>query len=194
MLAFYFCLTAYLAGSINFSILAGKLAGRDIRRCFSGNPGTTNVYRVLGVWWAAGVLLMDVGRGLCVALIGAHAFEGPWPLVLGCLSVLVGNIFPIFHGFSGGKGVATTLGVYLGLNVWASLVCAVIWFGLVLGPVRRASVGSLTVVVVFPVLLIVLGEPGWLVGFAFAVGAVIAWTHRANIRRLIRGEEPLIKS
>ena len=192
------CLAAYLLGSLNFSLVAARLDGRgDLRRYHSGNPGASNVYRVLGARWAIGVLALDVGRGFAVVLLARHlladAWPGaPWPVVFCAAAVLAGNLFPVFHGFEGGKGVATTMGVYLGLHPLSALVAAALWIGLVAGPVRRPSVGSLAVAVAYPLLMWAFGQDPALIGLACAIGAMVVFTHRQNIRRLLRGEEPRI--
>ena len=103
---FLIYLFAYLAGSINFAIIFFKLAGKeDPRLSFSGNAGTTNVYRQAGILWAAVVFLLDIGRALAVAVIASYFLKThllPWA---GFFLVL-GNSFPCFHGFRGGRGVA----------------------------------------------------------------------------------------
>ncbi len=113
-------LAAYVAGSVNMAILVFRLTGReDPRRRGSGNPGATNVYRQAGLGWAAGVLLLDMGRAVAVALLAAAclpAGQVPW---VG-LGLILGNRFPCFHRFRGGKGVANYLGFTLAVApLWA---------------------------------------------------------------------------
>lgn len=101
---------AYLAGSVNFSILAFTVTGRDDPRGYgSGNPGATNVYRQAGIGWAVAVLLLDVGRAIAVAMV-AKAMLTAWQVPWIGLGLILGNRFPCFHGFRGGKGVANYLG------------------------------------------------------------------------------------
>jgi len=111
---------AYLAGSVNFSILAFRVSGReDPRRHGSGNPGATNVYRQAGIGWAAAVLLLDMARAIAVALL-ARAFLPAWQVFWVGLGLIIGNRFPCFHGFKGGKGVANYLGFTLAVTpLWA---------------------------------------------------------------------------
>lgn len=120
-------LFAYLAGSVNFAIIFFKVTGReDPRLSFSGNAGTTNVYRQAGIEWATFVFLLDIGRAIAVAAIAIYFLEKqtlPWA---GFFLVL-GNSFPCFHGFRGGKGVANYLGFTLLIAPWAALASAVIW-------------------------------------------------------------------
>jgi glycerol-3-phosphate acyltransferase PlsY len=188
-----FCLVAYLAGSVNFSILAFLLAGReDPRHLFSGNPGTVNTYRVLGLGWALGVLCLDLGRGLLVALAAQSLFHTPWALVLGGISVLVGNFYPAFHDFLGGKGVATALGLYLMVDALSALLVGAVWFVLVF-LTRRASVGSLLAMAAYPIVLAAREAPTWKIAFSVLVLALIVYRHWKNVKRLFSGKEPLVR-
>lgn len=132
---------AYLAGSVNFAIIFFKLTGRkDPRLSFSGNAGTTNVYRQAGIGWAVFVFLLDIGRAIAVAAVAIYFLEKhllPW---VGFFLVL-GNSFPCFHGFRGGKGVATYLGFTLLVAPWAVLASAVIWL-VIYGIVRITFIAS----------------------------------------------------
>ncbi len=124
---FLVCLTAYLAGSINFAILFFKIAGKsDPRLSFSGNAGTTNVYRQAGLSWAALVFLLDIGRALAVAALAMHMISGEW-LIWAAFFLVLGNSFPCFHGFRGGKGVANYLGFTMLAVPWAALLSAILW-------------------------------------------------------------------
>ena len=120
-------IAAYLAGSINFSILLFKILGKDDPRgSFSGNPGTTNVYRQAGWLWAAVVLLLDMARAMGVALAAGALLKidlVPW---IG-LALIVGNRFPCFHGLRGGKGVANYLGFTVIITPAAAAVAALAW-------------------------------------------------------------------
>jgi len=113
---------AYAAGSINFSILAFRFTGReDPRRHGSGNPGATNVYRQAGIGWAVAVLLLDMGRAVLVALV-AESLVPFWQVPWVGLGLILGNRFPCFHRFQGGKGVANYLGfTTVVAPVWAAL-------------------------------------------------------------------------
>jgi glycerol-3-phosphate acyltransferase PlsY len=188
-----FCLVSYLVGSVNFSILAFMLAGRgDPRHLFSGNPGTVNTYRVLGLGRAVAVLCLDLGRGLLIALLSQWLFNTPWALVLGCLSVVLGNFYPAFHDFRGGKGVATTLGFYLVVDAVATLLVVTGWIAIVYFG-RRASVGSLLAMLAYPIILVAQNAPAWKIAFAATVLAVIVYRHWGNVKRLFIGKEPLIR-
>lgn len=121
------CLAAYLAGSVNFAILFFKIAGRaDPRLSFSGNAGTTNVYRLAGMPWAVFVFMLDIGRALAVAVLAAHYIDGQWLAWAGFFLVL-GNSYPCFHGFRGGKGVANYLGFTAFVSPGAAMLAAIFW-------------------------------------------------------------------
>jgi len=127
-------IAAYVAGSINFAILVFRFTGRDDpRRHGSGNPGATNVYRQAGPGWAAAVLLLDMGRAVGVAL-AATALLPFWQVPWIGLGLILGNRFPCFHGFKGGKGVANYLGftavvapIWAGIGVLAWGVAHLVW-------------------------------------------------------------------
>jgi acyl phosphate:glycerol-3-phosphate acyltransferase len=120
-------LFAYLAGSVNFAIIFFKITGKgDPRLSFSGNAGTTNVYRQAGIIWAAVVFLLDIGRAMAVAFMAIYFLEKtllPWAAFF----LVLGNSFPCFHGFRGGKGVANYLGFTVITAPWAAFASAIIW-------------------------------------------------------------------
>jgi glycerol-3-phosphate acyltransferase PlsY len=189
---------AYLLGSVPTSVWLGKwFRGIDLRRYGSGNAGATNAFRVLGVPLGITVLAVDIGKGylavnLSLLLPGfAHNSES-WTLLriaLGLLAV-TGHIFPVFAGFRGGKGVATMAGVGLALHPFSAL-CALGVYGLVFAVSRISSLGSLAAVLSYPVWMIFVFRAGevslW--AFSIAVPVLVIFTHRANIRRLIKGKE-----
>ena len=188
---------AYLAGSIPAAYIAGKLTrGIDLRQHGSGNLGATNVYRVLGAPVAIAVLLFDAAKGavpvlwlprLC-GLSGTAATA--WAIAFG-IAAIVGHVRPIFLLWKGGgKGVATASGVFGALAPAAIGVTLVVWF-LVLLVSGYMSLASLAGAAVLPLAIVVLAgvrSPLFLV--SIAVAAFVFWTHRANIGRLRRGEEP----
>lgn len=199
-------ITSYLIGSIPTSIIAGKLLkGIDIRQHGSGNAGATNVFRVLG--WKAGivVLLIDMAKGLVpVIWVSKLGFSGGlnWDQInfeiLAGLCAVFGHIWTIFAGFKGGKGVGTGAGMVIGLAPLAVLVCLII-FVIVIAATRYVSLGSVLASIALPVVLLiqrnVLGEnvPIQLLVFGFFIAALIVYTHRSNIKRLLKGEENKIQ-
>lgn len=182
---------AYLVGATPTSYVAGRVAkGIDLREQGSRNLGATNVYRVLGWRWAIPVGLIDVAKGAVpVALFGswAHGAAG-FPVFLGLAAVL-GHMFSPYVGFKGGKGVATAAGMFLALAPSAVLIALPVW-GLCLWATGYVSLSSMLVAIVFPLLVRFTphqGRPAVVASVALA--ALIVYSHRANIRRLVTGTE-----
>lgn len=177
---------AYLIGNINPSILIGKAKGIDIKSEGSGNAGTTNTLRVLGKKAAAMTLLIDILKGTVAVLIGN--FFGSETIAMYCVAaVFCGHVWPVFFKFKGGKGVATAFGALMGLNPLLGLSCLGIVVIFVLTTMRM-SVGSISGAIAFPILTYFI-EPDFIwVGSVIAV--LILFLHKANIKRLIKGEEP----
>ena len=189
---------AYLAGSIPSAVWAGKVFhGIDVREHGSGNAGATNTVRVLG--WKTGipVLVFDLFKGRLAAMLPRFLEVAPagseqilvLQIVCG-LAAIVGHVFPVFAGFRGGKGVATTFGVLLALHPLLTLTCAGI-FLLVLFISGYVSLSSMTAVAMFPVLLVTLFRTPsiLLIIFSIVVAVAVIVTHAKNIRRLLKGEE-----
>jgi acyl phosphate:glycerol-3-phosphate acyltransferase len=182
---------AYLLGAVPTSYLAGRgLRGVDLRAHGSGNLGATNVFRVLGWKAAVPVTLVDVAKGWApVALfpIWAGAQSLGWSLAYGTAAIL-GHVFSVFVRFRGGKGVATSAGVFLALAPWAVLIGALVW-GITLVLTRIVSVASLMAAVVLPMAIFATREPQLVFWLSVALAAFVIYAHRGNIRRLARGEE-----
>jgi glycerol-3-phosphate acyltransferase PlsY len=118
---------AYFAGSVNFSILLFRILGKDDPRYhFSGNAGVTNVYRQAGIFWAGVVLLLDLGRALAIGAAALYLLDKPLVPWVG-LALVVGNSYPCFHGFQGGKGVASYIGFTAVLSPVSSILACIIW-------------------------------------------------------------------
>ena len=197
-------LISYLLGSVSSSILVARMRGGiDIRRHGSGNPGSTNVVRVLG--WAPGLLVLagDLGKGFLAAWlvsrlrVDAVAWNSESVGLLAGFSVILGHIWPVYTRFRGGKGVATAAGVLLAVHPSAFLACAAVFATLVL-VFRLVSVASMGAVVFLPLALIVqrYATP-WpvskvLLVFSVLVAAVVLLAHRSNLARLIAGTEKTI--
>jgi glycerol-3-phosphate acyltransferase PlsY len=175
-------LIAYLAGSVNFSILVFCLTGReDPRRRGSRNPGATNVYRQAGFTWALVVLVLDMGRAILVgktATLWLPLWQVPW---IG-LGLIVGNRFPCFHGFEGGKGVANYLGFTLAIApVWAGV--GMLAWGVAHAFWRTPFLSSFSMVIVMSIGTAFCAGLPWQGGVAvFATAAFIVWCHHSNIR------------
>ena len=194
-------LVAYLVGSISFSIIISKkMAGFDVREKGSGNAGATNMLRSVGKKAAALTLLGDALKGviaiLFAVLVGAIAKNADKALLVQIAGILVvvGHTFPVFFGFKGGKGVATSLGVLLMTNWKIGLICLV--FALVLMILTRmVSMGSVGATILFPVLVlfintnfIVTEGSGYFV-YSIILAALVAFNHRSNIQRILNGTE-----
>lgn len=179
---------AYFLGNISPASLISKAAGVDIRKEGSGNPGTTNVLRVMGKKAAALTLLIDVLKGVVAVLIGRYI--GGESLALYCgLAAFAGHVFPVLYKFKGGKGIATALGVLLALKIQLALWClAIAVVGFVV--FKRVSVGSLMAAVALPFLAYKFMPGG--VYILLAMALIVIFKHRGNIQRLIKGQEPKI--
>ena len=177
---------AYLLGNISPSIILGKIHGIDIKKEGSGNAGTTNALRVLGKKAAFITLVIDIGKGVLAVIIG-RLVGGAAVGYICALAVFCGHIWPCFYSFKGGKGVATAFGALLSVNWMLGLAAlAVVAAGLAL--TQRMSVGSLLGAITFPILCWLL-EPDFIwIGSVMAL--IVLIKHRANIGRLLRGEEP----
>ena len=180
---------AYFIGNISPATLIAKAEGVDIRKEGSGNPGTTNVLRVLGKKEAVGTLVIDIIKGAAAVLLGK--FVGGEALALLCgFTAFVGHVWPAVFHFKGGKGVATAFGVLLATNYIVALLClASAGLGALVS--RRMSIGS----IVGAVALVIIGcflTPKYVAIFA-VMALIVIYKHRGNIKRIISGDEPKLK-
>ena len=191
---------AYAIGSISFSvILSKKLAGFDVRDKGSGNAGSTNVLRTVGKKAAALTLLCDILKGVVAiviaVIVGNMAGDVDRALLvqIAGIAVVVGHTFPVFFGFKGGKGVATSLGILLIINWKIGLICLV--FGLaIIALTRMVSAGSVLAAVLFPILTLFVGHEFYIVEgnyfiFSIIMALLVAFNHRSNISRILDGKE-----
>lgn len=196
-------LLAYLIGSIPSAVWIGKaFYGIDVREHGSGNAGATNVFRVLGKGPGVIVLLMDIFKGylaLQLAYVSGDYLPSSqqyvnFKLIMGVAS-LTGHIFPVFAGFRGGKGVAIMLGILIGLNPLAALICSSV-FLLVFLFSGFVSLGSLSAALAYPfVMMLVMGETIPSVNiFSMAVCVLVFVTHQKNIERLLSGTESKVSA
>lgn len=194
-------IVAYLIGSINFSvILSKKIAGFDVREKGSGNAGSTNMLRTVGKKAAALTLICDILKG--VAAIGFAILLGflfntenrtAFVQIAG-IAVVIGHTFPIFFGFKGGKGVATSLGVLIISNWQIGLICLTFAIVLII-LTRMVSLGSCMAAILYPVLTIFIHNNyivsqgnGYLV-YSIILAVIILFNHRSNIKRILTGTE-----
>jgi len=188
--ASYATLIGYGLGSIPFGLLITRAAGLgDVRKIGSGNIGATNVLRTGKRWAAALTLLLDGGKGCAAVLIAGALFGEPGAMIAG-LAAVFGHIFPIWLKFSGGKGVATVIGVLLGL-VWpVGLLFIGTWIAMAL-LFRISSLSALMAAALAPAYTMVFGDLTK-AAFALILTIILFLTHHANIFRLWHGEEPRI--
>ena len=190
---------AYLLGSVVGSLLLGRLRGVDIRRLGSGNAGGTNALRTQGKRFGIGVLAIDIGKGwlatavlarMRIAPLGTGAVDPEWMVAVCGLAVILGHVYPLWHGRRGGKGVATLIGAVLGgaplllvpmLAAWLLTVVLSGYVGLgsMLGAVAFALAAALRPQTRGPLLV-----------FATFAAVLVIYTHRANIARMRAGTEP----
>ncbi|USG63530.1 glycerol-3-phosphate 1-O-acyltransferase PlsY [Brevibacillus ruminantium] len=181
---------SYLIGSISFSyLIAKKIAGIDIRSHGSGNAGATNTLRVLGKGPAILVLLLDALKGLAAMGLAHWLTDGhALAYALSGLFAIIGHNWPIFFGFRGGKGIATTVGVALGFSPLAFLISVVITV-LIIAVTRYVSLGSLVLVTVLPIFLFVLGKDPAFIWVSVVLALFAYVRHYSNIRNLLSGRE-----
>jgi glycerol-3-phosphate acyltransferase PlsY len=182
----------YLLGSISFSYLFGKwFKGIDIRKHGSGNAGATNTLRVLGKGPAILVLLLDALKGVIAVLLGVWAAPGPddiWIRVLCGLAAIVGHNWPVFFGFRGGKGIATTIGVMATLCLVPTLIAGLTAI-VIIAITRFVSLGSLILTALLPFLIWGMDRPLPVLWISFLLCAFAFLRHRTNIVKLIQGKE-----
>ena len=185
-------LIAYLLGSVDFGVIVPRLLGVDIYAHGSGNPGASNVMRTLGKKAGAAVMLADAAKGALAALVGSWLVDdviGFWC----ALAAVTGHVYPVWHRFRGGRGVATAIGAVLWLEPWFGLLLAVGWGGTV-AATKTASIASLAAMVLYFPGYALFGWRGWpLLAAALTAGLVIV-RHSGNIRRLLSGREQTVET
>jgi glycerol-3-phosphate acyltransferase PlsY len=193
-----FALIAYLLGSIPTSVWVGKsYYGIDVREHGSKNAGATNTFRVLGKKPGIVVLFIDVLKGATAVLLPYFFFNNTIEYerliqiqLLTAILAILGHVFPLFANFKGGKGVATSLGIIIGIHPPAAGICLGV-FLIVFILSKYVSLGAIITAISFPLLIIFLFnvESIWLRGFSILLGSVVVLTHQKNIFRLVKGEE-----
>jgi len=195
-------IASYLLGSIPFGYLAGRMAGIDIRNCGSGNVGATNVIRTLGKGYGYPVFALDFLKGLGavkMSILIATRMQSEWnpPEMFGivaAISSVLGHSFPVWLGFKGGKGVATSAGALFGLAPVAALVGVAIWI-VTFWLTRYVSVASIAAAAALPFVILITAwlsrTTGKLLFYSsVCLAVVVIWRHRSNLSRLIHGTEP----
>lgn len=196
---------AYLIGSINFSvILSKKMAGFDVRQKGSGNAGTTNMLRSVGKKDAAITLICDILKGVVsigIAILVGYLFNAQNKSILvqiAAIAVVIGHTFPIFFGFKGGKGVATSLGVLIMTNWQIGLICLAIAI-IIMAITKMVSLGSCMAAIAFPLLTYfaanifenayIVKEGSSYFVYSIILAVIVLFNHRSNIKRIITGKE-----
>lgn len=190
----------YALGSVPFGLLLTRAFGAgDLRSIGSGNIGATNVLRTGRKGLAAATLLLDGGKGAAAVLLAAHLPSGAfangasgaqWLALAGGAGAMVGHCFPVWLKFKGGKGVATILGVALGLAWPVGLICLLAWVGM-FKLSRISSVGGMSAAVAAPIGALALGH-GTMVPVLAVLAGLVLYQHRENIARLRNGTEPKV--
>ena len=188
-------LVAYLIGSINFAIIfSKKFAGFDVREKGSKNAGTTNVLRTVGKKAAVLTLICDILKGVVsvlLAMLAAYIWKETDAEVLKYLAglfAIIGHTWPVYYGFKGGKGVATSLGVLLMVNAQVGVICLV--FALIIMIATRwVSLGSILAAILFPILTVFMTDNFWAKVISILIGLLVVFYHRSNIKRLKQGTE-----
>lgn len=178
---------AYLVGTFPSATLVASANGVDIRRVGSGNPGASNVTRVLG--WRRGiwVFVLDAAKGALAAGAGMLVAGRPGGYVLGAAAV-IGHVFPVWNRFRGGKGVATGGGIFVSLSPVVFAVLVALWF-VISRLTRTASLASIVIVVLLPIGVWIVRQEVWEVGATIAVAVLVMARHLGNIRRLVTRRE-----
>jgi glycerol-3-phosphate acyltransferase PlsY len=186
----FYVLTAFFLGSLPFGHWLALVRGVDLRKQGSGNTGATNVGRVLGKKWGIFIFVLDLGKGWIAVALAKSVGNLPetWSITVG-VSAVLGHIFSPWLGFRGGKGVATSAGILIGLAPWVALGVALIW-SLIFQMSRTVSVASLCAATAFPVFVFWL-IPEQRVFQLISIGmTVLVWfRHRDNLKRLLQGKE-----
>lgn len=177
---------AYMAGSVNFSILLFRILGKDDPRYhFSGNAGVTNVYRQAGIFWAGVVLILDVGRALAIGAAAIYLLDQPFVPWVG-LALIVGNSYPCFHGFQGGKGVASYIGFNAILSPASSILACIVWV-IVFGICRIPFIASFfTIIAIATGIIYTYCREVVAVSGVLATALLIFYNHKRNIMSLMK--------
>lgn len=182
-------LVAYLVGAISFSIIFTKAIRKvDIRDYGSGNAGATNTMRVLGKGPAILVLVLDVLKGV-VAILVARAFHlSDWAVAISGLLAIIGHVWPVYYGFKGGKGVATTIGIFMMLSFLPTLIAGILTI-IIIAVTRYVSLGSLFLILAAPIIGYFMHSKTSFLVIGLIIFIISAYKHRANIGRLAKGNE-----
>ena len=182
-------ISAYLLGSVSSAIIVCRVMGYpDPRTIGSGNPGATNVMRQGGKTAAVITLLGDVLKGLIPVLIAKFFGASLAVQLLVAMAAFIGHLYPVFFSFKGGKGVATAVGVLLGLNLLVALAAISVWLAM-FAIKRISSLSALTTTALSPLYVWLITHSKEFLLFSILMAVLIFWRHRSNIQKLIAGTE-----
>lgn len=188
-------IVCYFVGNITWARAVAKSKHDDITKHGSGNPGTLNVWRSFGFWSGVLTFVLDMVKGLICALAGYLTFKhcglnAEIALYVGGFACVLGHIFPVLFKFKGGKGIATSIGVFFVANWWVTLICFVVMIVSMLF-IKYASICTLLEILVLSVIEICLNNPANWVNYILIAGilCLVLYAHRANIKRLFTGKE-----
>jgi len=192
MTAYLLPVFAYLLGSVSSAIVIARLFGlKDPRQVGSGNPGATNILRYGGKKAAILTLLGDVLKGAAPVLLAHVLGADSLILALTMLAAFLGHVFPVFHGFKGGKGVATTFGALVAMNGWVGLALVGSWLVMAIAT-RYSSLSAITVSVLAPVFVWWFTRDPAIILVTSVMALMLLWRHRSNIQKLVAGTETKI--
>lgn len=189
MKVYWLMLFGYLLGSIPTGYILGSLAGVDVRQAGSGNVGATNVARVVGKRHGILTLVADVAKGFVPVILALSLGFAPLATASVGIAAFLGHLYPVFLRFQGGKGVATALGVFLGLAPWATLILIAIFIAVLLAT-RVVSLSSMVTAGFAPIVFWLFFRSPVITGMSLFIAAMIILRHRGNIQRLRSGTEP----
>ena len=184
---------AYLIGSINFAIIFSRLKGTDITKKGSGNPGTMNVLRSVGKLWGVLTFICDCAKGVIFAVVGLYWVGSlDWLFILGVVTI-IGHVLPIYSKFKGGKGVATSIGVFIvAYPIVGAIVLAVLIFMLLF--IKYGFIGSITCITAITIYSCIVSRDNiTAIVCSLLIWAIVVVRHYSNIKRLVRGEENTLK-
>ena len=188
MLAVFLILAGYVLGAIPTGLLAGLMAGVDVRKVGSGNIGTANVLRGAGKWAAVATLVGDMLKGVIPVVLARVFTDNAWVVATVALAAVAGHCWPVFLRFKGGKGVATGSGTAVGLAPVVGLGLFAFWWAVVLVS-RYTSLGAIAVMVVSPFAFLLTGQPLPYILYTVLGGGLVLWRHRENVKALLKGTE-----
>ena len=179
---------SYFIGSIPFGVFAGRIKGVDLTKTGSGNIGATNVFRTLGKGWGVGVFLCDLFKGSVPVWLAAACLQEPLSVMLCGAAAIAGHMFSPFMKFKGGKGVATGLGVILGIAPYLFIFCLLLGLSII-AVSGYVSAASVTCSIMLSILMFTTGKPMAYAWGVLVITALVIYKHIPNMQRLLKGTE-----